>query len=47
MNNDKALSLPSESAMAAKKPYQEPRVCREARMPVVTAGSFDLIIPNP
>lgn len=29
-----------------KKPFEVPVVRREARMPVVTAGSFDLIIPN-
>ncbi len=45
--NEHEITRATESAMATKKPYQEPRIRREARMPVVTAGSFDLIIPNP
>ena len=47
MNTDKTLSRPDESTVAAKKLYQEPRIRREARIPLVTAGSFDLVIPNP
>ncbi len=31
---------------ASKKPYPAPQLRREARMPLVTAGSFDLVIPN-
>lgn len=35
----------SPEAPAQKKPYETPTVRREARMPLVTAGSFDLILP--
>ena len=30
-----------------KKSYETPVLKREARLPLITAGSFDLLIPNP
>ncbi len=32
--------------METKKPYRAPVLRREARLELVTAGSFDLLIPN-
>ncbi len=29
-----------------KKAFETPALRREARMPIITAGSFDLLIPN-
>ncbi len=29
-----------------KKTYEAPALRREAQMPIITAGSFDLLIPN-
>lgn len=34
------------AASTGRKPYQVPVIKREARMPIITAGSFDLFIPN-
>ncbi len=34
------------TAPAARKPFTSPRLKREACMAIVTAGSFDLIIPG-
>lgn len=30
-----------------RKPYEAPALRRVAPMPLITAGSFDLFIPNP
>lgn len=38
MKNDQT----SNTEAAQKKPYEAPALRREARMPLVTAGSFDL-----
>lgn len=35
-----------QASAAPKKAYEAPTLKREARMPLVTAGSFDLFIPN-
>ncbi len=40
--NDNEIS----PALSQKKPYEAPVVRRTARLPVVTAGSFDLILPS-
>ena len=37
---------PAETPRAEHKPFEAPKVRRESRLPVVTAGSFDLVIPN-
>ena len=38
--------MQTHSTSAEKKPYVKPALRREASLPVVTAGSFDLVIPN-
>ncbi len=36
----------TQPTMDPKKPYAAPVLRREARLALVTAGSFDLLIPN-
>lgn len=36
----------TQPTMETKKPYATPVLRREARVALVTAGSFDLLIPN-
>ncbi len=35
-----------QALLARKKAYEAPLIKCEAQMPLVTAGSFDLLIPN-
>ena len=43
------MTMNSASLVAAggnKKEFEKPQLSRQGRMPLVTAGSFDLIIPT-
>ena len=35
-----------QAALPQKKAYEAPALRREARMPLITAGSFDLCLPT-
>lgn len=41
------VSMAGQAARPQKKVFEAPVLRREAQMPLVTAGSFDLVIPNP
>ncbi len=39
-------NMQTPTSPSSKKPYESPVVRRVMRMEIVTAGSFDLFIPN-
>ncbi len=44
--NPLQTSAAPDTVPVARKPYPAPALRRVARMPLVTAGSFDLILPG-